>query len=654
MKTDYGDTISELIQFEAVGGSSSKAVVRTQWFNDSSNTWVDFEDIEGRTITFSNRNNRYQSYSFLPPSDVITFQLNNFNQVYSTGSGNEKASILKKNLLVRAWSGFELNTGARATNTDDFTGGKYVHAQKSGSSVILDNSSYTGTVNSGANLVLYDSANYGATTYSPAGYYHKRVSIDNAETTFITFNIDVGGDDFDVRFRTAPTSTAMETAGWGNFTTLSSGANVVNINKGIDDDYLEYLVRFKTPQWSDTDSINSISYETIDKIFLFKRGTFVLDEPDYDDTKVKCRGRDYLKKALETKINLPDYSTATNVQSVMTDIFDRCSVPYDTALWDVTSTTVTVNGTLGEKLNDVSGWQAADYIMDAINAGNDDWRIKVEEDGGLSLKILETDREADWNAHYIYNIEKVNKDFDSDKQLQRVTAVNKDIVVNKESLLVSYTGTGTDLHLTYGTSAIYVRYEDDNTVIVSEDARTNTAIDFTCSGSTADIKVYGCTPRNAITDEIWSERGDSSNIVKNEGSTYKKTNPFFSQTMANEWVEYMIERNADPRKKITLSMVTNPYLELNDKITVFDLYTYTDDIYHLQEIKESWREPVLKDTLILEDAGIDLENLIWDRNGYSTGINDLDYDTGLSWDQDLEIGGSDNTDYSYLKSINFS
>jgi hypothetical protein len=124
--------------------------------------------------------------------------------------------------------------------------------------------------------------------------------------------------------------------------------------------------------------------------------------------------------------------------------------------------------------------------------------------------------------------------------------------------------------------------------------------------------------------------------------------------MADAWCDYMIERNADPRKKITLSMVSNPFLELNDKITVFDLYTYSDDIYHLQSIRETWREPVLKDTLILEDAGIDIGNYAWDRNGVNSGVSDFKYDIGLVWDQDIDINSTDTQDYSYQKSINFS
>jgi hypothetical protein len=653
MKSVGNSTLSDIIQYDVVGGSSIRPLTRTQWFDDLSSTWTDFEDIEGRTLTFSNKNKRYDSQSFLPPSSKIDFTLNNFNQIYSTGSGNPKASILKKNRLVRAWSGFEINTGVRATASDDFTSGKFVHTQKSSNTVILKQASYTGTVSSGADFTLYGGGNYGGSNYDPAGYYHNRIEISDGESVFFEWSANVSSSNFDVRFRTAPTTTAMEYSGWGNFIPLSSGSNTITVNKSLNDDYLEYLVRFKAPYWTASDKINSINYQEFDRVYMFNRGTYILDEPDYDDTKVKCGGRDYLKKALETKINLPSYTTATNIQTVITGIFDRCSIPYDTAKWDITSTTVSVSNTLATKFNNISGWKATDLCMDAINAGNDDWRIKNEEDGGLSLKIIPTDREADWNAHYLYNIERINKDFDSDKQLQRTTMVNKDIVVNSESLLKSYSGTASSVHLTYGSAAIYVRYTDENGVIQTEDNRSNTAIDFTLSGSAADIKVYGCTPRNAITDEIWAECGNANNIIKNEGSTYKRDNAFFDQSMADAWCSYMIERNSDPRKKITLSMVSNPMLELNDKVTVFDLYTYSDDIYNLQEIRETWKEPVLKDQLVLEDAGVDIGDFIWDRNGWTEGLNDLKFDTGLTYDQDLPISGSDDTDYSNTKKVVF-
>lgn len=644
MKTDFSSTVQEILQYEMVGGASSKAHARTEWYDEINSTWVEFEDIESRDIEFSNRNKRYQSYSFLPPANKIDFILNNFEQIYSTGSGNPKASILKKNLLVRAWSGFELTNGQTFDSVDDFaTNVKFVHVRKSGNHLINDVASYSGTIGGGLGLNLYGEDVYGGTAYSPLGYYLKRESITNAEREFLRATTIVSSNQFDFFYRTSPIAT-FGSAGW-HFNALNTGSNVVNLLADLDDNFIEYGVRFKAPNWSDTDYVSTTTLTKTDNLFMFKRGVFVLDEPDFQDTKVKCGGRNYLKKALETQINMPDLSSGENIGTAISFVLDRCNIPYDRNNWNNTGTAVTVDGTIGEALNNISGWKALDFLMDSLNAGNDDWRLKFEEDGGLSLKVIPTDVEADWTAHYNFNIERISKDFDSDKQLQRVTALNKSFVVNKEELLNSYSGSATSLHLTYGTAAIYVRYTDANNVILSEDSRSNTAVDFTLTGSAADIKLYGCAPRNAITNELWAELGNSDNIKANNGSTFKKVNPFMDQNQLNEWTKYMIKINANPQKKVNFSMVTNPYLELNDKLVVFDLYTYTDDIYNITRIKESWRDPVLKDTLTLEDAGADLGIFQWDRNGIFSGINDLEYDKGLVWDQDLEIGGSDTREY---------
>jgi len=127
----------------------------------------------------------------MPPSKTISFTLNNYGQIYSTGSGNSKATILKKNLLVRASSGFELTTAEGQTSqSDDFaTDTKFVHTQKSGSTVIYDKSSYSGTVDSSLLYNMYDSNTYGATTYEYSGYYLKEFEITNDEREFKSLSI---------------------------------------------------------------------------------------------------------------------------------------------------------------------------------------------------------------------------------------------------------------------------------------------------------------------------------------------------------------------------------------------------------------------------------------------------------------------------------
>ena len=62
--------------------------------------------------------------------------------------------------------------------------------------------------------------------------------------------------------------------------------------------------------------------------------------------------------------------------------------------------------------------------------------------------------------------------------------------------------------------------------------------------------------------------------------------------------------------------------------------------------------PGLVDTLILKDRGFDFGDYIWDRNGLTEGINDVQYDKGFVWDQDLSLTGSDTN--TYPKKVRFT
>jgi hypothetical protein len=634
----FGNTISETIQYDEVGGATSKPVVRTEYYDEASASWKELEDVESRTIEISNENKRYGSYSFLPPSKTVELMLNNFGQVYSTGSGDMKASILKNNMLIRCWSGYELAASGRNSYTDDFTTGvKFIHAVKSGSAVV-PSISVTGTVSKYSDIVTMDAVEYGSRKYDAAGYYYKHHALPNtAYDSIEKLQITAATNKCDVRFRVGK-------LGWSPIYPMATGANEININSAGGVRTFEYMVRFRNTNWGTADRISNVKIHTRRKAYLFNRGTFVADEPEYAE-KVKIRGRDYLKKALETEINLPAM-TAVNIGTAVSYVLDRCGIPYSGSSWDSSSASITVNGTLAESLNNISGWKALGHMMDALNAGDDDWRIRWDDDGELMLKKIPTDVEADWTAHYFLNIEDVQKNFSSDKQLQRVTVMNKDVVVEPETLLKTLSGTSSAaLSATYPPS-VYVRYTDPNSVLLTESARSNTGVHFTATpGMPFTVRVYGCRPKNAITVEKWAERGHARNIIRNDGQTHKIINPVVSQDQALALAGYIIGQYGEPAKAVSLSLRSNPYLELNDNVLVFDRFTNTDDIFILNSIKETWNDPGLVDSLELKDRGFDLGAFTWDRHGWDTGANDIKWDTGFVFDQDLDIGGSDPTEY---------
>lgn len=636
MKSIYSNTISENIQYDEVGGSTSKPFIKTQYYNDVTATWCDFEDVQGRTISLSNQNKRYGSFSFVPPSKELSLSLNNYESIYSTGSGNAKASILKKNLKIRCFTGYELSGTGSNSYTDDFTTGvKNYHTGVISGSLYATMSAASGTISKYADFNSYDRFDYGDRAYSAQGYYYKKYSFSStAYDAFSSLKITSSSNKFSVKYR-------LGALGWSPYQALNTGANTININSPANAKSLEYIVRFEGTLWNTADRITAAKIFTTRKGYLFERGTFICDEPEYGDT-VTVKGRDYLKKALETEISLPTYSN-TNIGIVIKDIFDRCSIPYDTADWDTSGTTITVNSTLADELCDISGWKALDFAMDAINAGDDDWRLKSDSNGNLMLKkVPVASNQADATIGYFNNIESVSKNFDSDKQLQRITVMNKDVPVNSEHLI----RTGTSGTVSWGTAALYVRYVDNVGNLATESYRSNTEIRFTFSNTaTPNVSVYGCFPKNAITHEVWGERGNASNITKNDGQTYKMINPMLSASQCSALADYLIGLWSSPSMKIDLTMQSNPYLELNDNVMVFDKYTYTDDIYLINEIKEEWNEPSLKDTLTLTDRGVNLGGFIWDKNGHDSGANDLCYDKGFVWDQDLSIGGRDTRTY---------
>jgi hypothetical protein len=651
--------------YDVVGGASPKPRIKTEYYDDATSTYVAFDsgDVEARSIELSLENKRYQSYSFMPPTKEMSLRLNNFQQIYSTGSGNAKASILKKNLLVRCWSGYELISGLgnESSVSDDFAStATFYHSVKSGSNVVLDISDYTGaTIATAAQIggTAMGVITYGTLSLGYPAYYSKtfRFSADRDPTKL---NVNVSSGNFSLRYRLNNTSTFSGVA-WSDFQTLSAGANAITIPGEASDQYLQYLVRFNGSSWSNGDKINSAGYSYEDVVSLHKRGTFVIDEPNYAD-KVNVKGRDYLRKAFETEINMPDPTVTKTVQARLAEAFDRSNIPYSTADWDNIATTCEVaNATIGEQLNNLSAWKVCDYLMDAINAGDEDIYFTFDENGNAIIKKIETDVEADWTIHFRYNIESVSKSFDSEQQLQRCTVMNKDITVNSEITLGNFTGTtaGTSLHLAYGTTALYVRYDDTNSVINSESGRTNTAIDFGVnSGAAYDINVYGCHPKNLGSGVIWAEAGNSDNIKNNNGSTYKRVNPFMDSSKALAFADYIVGRNADPKKVITLKEQVNPLLEIGiDNVLVFDRFSYTDDVYGVQSISESWNNPSMKETLKLRDRGFNLGAFIWSRNGYHPGINDLKWSTGLVWSQDLGPNATgDSTDYTRTKSVKFT
>jgi len=290
MKGGVSNTISEVIQYDHVSGPVSKPVIKTEYFNDSTGTFVEFEnDIESRSLSISNENEQYQVYSFMPPVKTLNLSINNFGQKYSAGNtASEFNDVLKKNTLIRAWSGYELTFAAQSlTMNDDYTTrAKFVHTQLLSGNVCSDITSYTGTVSPFAELgVLLSAGSLGATTYAFPGYYHKRMrltgsqSIRPTEATLIT-----SSNELKFKYRTGR-NLNMLGSDFSTYTTLATGSNAISLNSKIGDKFIEYFVRFENTAWSTSVCVNTVSIAYNDNAQFFKQGTFITDDPKLTDAK---------------------------------------------------------------------------------------------------------------------------------------------------------------------------------------------------------------------------------------------------------------------------------------------------------------------------------------------------------------------------------
>ena len=688
MKAATNNTLSEIIQYDFVSGPQSKPLIRTQYLTNG--TFVDFEnDLVSRSISLSNDNRQYQVYSFMPPVKTMALSINNFEQKYSIdNTASAYSSILKKNLQIRCWSGYEL-TGAigTTTNLDDFTTNtKFVHTQKIGSAIYPDQTSFSGTMSPFADLgVLYDGSSYSSTTYAYPGYYHKQFNSTFLHPKFNILNVDASSNNMAIKWRTSPLGNM--TGLFTDYVTLATGSNTYSIEPPVGDKYLDYIIRFNNSEWNTADSFDNVSLSSENRAEMFKQGTFIIDDPVFVNTEIQVNGRDSLRKALETEINLPP-ATDENANVTISKILTRCKIDHNSGNWDNAGVNITYNPLEKTSLNNISGWKALDLVMDSINGSGDDYVFDQDENGQPIIKKILTDVEADWTAHYKYNIENLSKSENSKSQLQRATIRDTSFQVSPEATIGNFTGTSTsngtisisyaafagynsaDSYVTGGTAggqtssqanAIFVRYINNGSASFTESARTQTGLTLISATSTPyDISVLGCAPivKSNLT---YAEKGNADNIINAKGSTYTRSNPFLPVGIMGGFVNRIMDNNGDPKKFITLDMVANPMTELRDNWMIISKYDYTDDIYGVVSITENWKNPSLKQTVTLKERGFDLGAFQWDRglkadfdNAPVRTVNTLKWDTGFIWDQDFGPNATgDPTDYTNTKEIQF-
>ena len=306
MRTVSSNTIGDYI-VDQIDGAISSPIIKTEYYSDTQSTWktIASEFIENRTINSSSQNDRYQVQSFVPPVKTLDLILNNFDQGWNDDGA--RAGIIAKNRLIRCWSGLNMPVGTDTTLTDDFaTDTKFVETVKSGSTVIAQYSGYSGTISTASEFgysTYGSSATYGSALYGQLGYYQKMFTIPEAEENEAShIKLNVSSNKFSFKYRVGSDSAFIGST-WYEYRALASGVNSLGLTADNNQNFVQYIVRFDGNTYG-ADILNSAELHYKDRSELFKQGTFILDQPKFNE-KVNCQGRDYLRKALETEINMP-------------------------------------------------------------------------------------------------------------------------------------------------------------------------------------------------------------------------------------------------------------------------------------------------------------------------------------------------------------
>lgn len=675
---------TDFILYDVIQGPRQHPVATVEYLSDAG-VWTEFDDILSISLNKNAQDNRYGSFSLLPETSEISLSFDNASEKYSPGRGGDFDGILIRNRKVRVNLGYNLQESVSKSltlNVSDYQNQLYHTKIESGQ--VLDDITSAAFAPSltGFTFNTYGSGAYGSDTYEVRGYYLMDAVDLHANRVEVLTYLEVysGSANQRVYYRTGNTPTDLAAQPFVDLGATAVGWKTFNFTD-TRDRYIQVAVAFVSGNWSDSANyISSVVIHYTDTAEYFSQGEFLLDDPSFSSSfgsiQASVSGRDYFKRAFETKVSMPAIS-AVDMGSVIRQVCDRALIPYTTTTIPLIGTSVSVDA--ANNFKDVSARDILDQCI-AFLAGyvNGGYRLIINDDGYLELIIKpDTATSADYVMDYRTNVFSMSKGYTQNNLLQRMTVMEKDHTVDEEVLLDSdaYNTIGSKslswspypsiykrVYITWGSSSA-----DATFAITSLD---NEGITFTLSGTTIDatVYIYGCKLQSSppstgewivdVNHVSTTKALETAGYNRRDGFTHKLTNVFCdTSAKAATIAEYFGSEYGNRRFELSVSGPGNPLLEINDKVMVFERYTNSSSIFILTGISHEFTAEgaSFKSSYKFTDFGFTLPSLIWDLAGIVEGAADLDWDVGYLWDQDQgSTATEDTTDYSNTKEVQFS
>ncbi|NHZ84323.1 MAG: hypothetical protein GWP19_00390 [Planctomycetia bacterium] len=678
MKSASTNDRTEFILYDILGGARSKPLAKIEYYDENTSTWIEFADIKNLSLGKSNVNKQYGKFILVPPSNTLSAGIDNKESKYSPGTGNEFDGVLQRNLKVRVWNGYEITQGEISDYV--FSPSSYerlYHSQVLGNKIYSDidqNDSFLNLPDITDSWVFYGDGTYGDYNYQNEGYFLSDIIEFDSDVALKFLLIDSDSTKIDIWYRASNTSTDLS----GNseaFTLLGStisGTKTFTL-PFVTDKYFQIAIVFHTGEW-ESGYVENIKIQYTDITEYFSEGEYLLDDPSFSanhgNYSASFSARDKFKKAFETQINTPDYSSQ-DVAEVIRDIVDRMGIEHNDGNELIADTGYTVTISTDDTFKNIKAIDALNECMLYLNSKNINYRLELNDNGYLQLVLKDTTvNNADWQIDYRWTGLSISKKYESDKLLQRVTIMSESHTVDEEIQLATqnYTTAGNKT-LSWSGDAIYKRITitegSGNDAVFTLTKTELDSIELNIStGSIIDITVT--IDGDKLTAGFIGYAGEDiyyNNQKNYEGFTQRIINRLIqSDEESRVFAEKLIDIYGNPEFKVTIRLPANPLLELGDKLLIWEKYTNTKTIYRIDKISLSYNAEGARyyQTLQLSDMGSDLDNFQWDRHnvlngGMYEGIDDLKWDTGLLWDQDLGINVTeDTTDYENTRKVLFT
>ncbi len=428
--------------FEQIVDSRAHPIAKIEYLSDAEID-TNFDDIVSFSVGKSGVNNDYNAFSLVPPSSSFNMGVFNARQKYSPGTGNEFDGVLVRDRQVSPFIGYKVTKAAGITDTLnevlDLTAGTILyHTQESGGALYNDVASAASlpTV-PGITFFPYDSILYDDETYSCEGVWASAILTFNNDPNTTLRRLEVVADttDIEIYLRDGCNSTDILTQSFvklGNTVNGTQRIDVSNSNK-------VYQVAFVwcTGLWSSVENcITSSKLFFYTRSAFFDQGDYFLDDPSfsaaYGNYSASTGGRDYIKKAIETKITTPSYASATDVGQIVRDISDRAGIPNDsTSVPDVGTTVIIADD---DNFKNETANDALNECIVYLNALVDNYRVRINDDSGkLELYIkVESTINADFNYTYKEALVSFSKTLLTNNFIQRATVSTGDVSTTNE------------------------------------------------------------------------------------------------------------------------------------------------------------------------------------------------------------------------------